>query len=683
VKRARLLALAILAACAAHARAAEPAPWPGGGWTVRKALLVRRKAPAAFIETLIAPFSAADGADLRVLTPDGNPADLDIVHRTPDGRFLILFDTAAGAGTYYLYTGRAGARPPEPWNPKIGLLLEVRTRPEGRCESWELTKRMIRDAREVQGVGFRDRIFDGFNPFGPSDDYISIYRGWLHIEQPGPYEFATTSDEASFLFIDGKAVCEWPGRHPANAGRNARFHGRVHLMPGPHRIEYYHVEYDGRQTAAAAWKPPGRNRFTIIPPGAFIRPEPAELVRTERRGAPATPDFEAHPDAYLELGGARLAAVQFRFAGSGAIRGWQWDFGDGTGDTGPRPVHVYAHMDTFDVALSVHAPSRRTVTLKAPLRVTPKWDDLDFREKKIQRFLELTGDYPFARMDPDSLWGLFLFFRAAEADAPLLKVCNALYPHRDRLPPPRRYELLVTTADHSLPNPDEALRLYQLARPLAEGDPARLFDLDMKIADALFYYKRDPRGALKLYEKMRADYPRTNPVLFRQALIRTGDCHRALGKADQAREAYRQAEQDSAAALKQPRHVLEGAWLASVTELLHRNQAGQALEILDNWEWQFPTARLDGVNLVLRARANLILNNFPEARKQAEIYLQFASDPDYRPRALLAAAEAARSLGDAKAARAHLQLLLDQYPESPLVPRAKGLLRLIDRDRRR
>jgi tetratricopeptide (TPR) repeat protein len=159
--------------------------------------------------------------------------------------------------------------------------------------------------------------------------------------------------------------------------------------------------------------------------------------------------------------------------------------------------------------------------------------------------------------------------------------------------------------------------------------------------------------------------------------VRVGDVHREAGRRDDARKAYLAAEQGSPFLPKQPRYIIEGAYAATVEELLKRGNGKQALDELDKWEWAYPTARLDGYNLVLRARANLILGNFPEARKQAETFLKYSEDPNYLPEALLVAAEACKSLGDTKTARKYLTRLVRQYPESPSVDKAKGLLRVL------
>ena len=315
-----LLICMVLAVTAAGAMAAEDkkkeTPWHMSGWAFRKVLQVRGRAPAAWVETDMGGWTAARGADLRVVAHNGKQMNLDIIHATPEGRFLVLFETAAGPGLYYVYSGREAPPARSAWHPKIGLVLEVRTRGEGKCDNWEQMKELIAASKEVQGVAFRSRIFDGYNPFGPSVNYVSIYKGWLRCKQPGVYHFSTVSDDASFLFVNDKLVCQWPGIHRAHGGRRNAYQGQIRLIPGAYKITYYHVQYGDQQSAAAAWKPPGAKHFEIIPPGGFVLPGAATELHGELRFRPVTADFQYEPVAYLEAEGAKMTAVRFRVAGA-------------------------------------------------------------------------------------------------------------------------------------------------------------------------------------------------------------------------------------------------------------------------------------------------------------------------------------------------------------------------------
>ena len=82
----------------------------------------------------------------------------------------------------------------------------------------ELAALMAQSPR-LDGAGYRANIRDGCNPFGDSDYFISVYRGWLRLPAGGTYSFCTASNEASFSFLDGAALVHWPGRHTEQRGK--------------------------------------------------------------------------------------------------------------------------------------------------------------------------------------------------------------------------------------------------------------------------------------------------------------------------------------------------------------------------------------------------------------------------------------------------------------------------------
>ena len=107
--------------------------------------------------------------------------------------------------------------------PKFGLVYETRVRPRAKDIKDEINPMTVAEyaallAASPRKLGARQqpRISDGYNPFGSSDYYLSVYRGWIHIPKAGTYKFCTASNEGSFSFLDGKNLVHWPGRHTAS-----------------------------------------------------------------------------------------------------------------------------------------------------------------------------------------------------------------------------------------------------------------------------------------------------------------------------------------------------------------------------------------------------------------------------------------------------------------------------------
>ncbi|NOT31498.1 MAG: DNRLRE domain-containing protein, partial [Planctomycetes bacterium] len=98
--------------------------------------------------------------------------------------------------------------------------------------------------------------------------------------------------------------------------------------------------------------------------------QPPELV--VELFPPTVADFSANPTA-----GAAPLSVAFTDLSSGSPTSWSWDFGDGTLELVPSPVHVYANPGSFSVTLSASGPGgadgetqTNLVTVTLPLEVS-------------------------------------------------------------------------------------------------------------------------------------------------------------------------------------------------------------------------------------------------------------------------------------------------------------------------
>ena len=125
------------------------------------------------------------------------------------------------------------------------------------------------------------------NPFGPDEYFIAVYWGKFYCPETGEYEFATDSDDASFLLVDGTLICEFPGNH-AHAN-NWTHKGGIHLEKGIHEITYYFQEWEIIQVARAAWKLPSATSFEVIPKENFdpqVYPQIIEKPKKEEDEKP-------------------------------------------------------------------------------------------------------------------------------------------------------------------------------------------------------------------------------------------------------------------------------------------------------------------------------------------------------------------------------------------------------------
>lgn len=99
--------------------------------------------------------------------------------------------------------------------------------------------------------------------------FVTVVEGRLHIEAPGRYVFALTSDDGSRLTFDGETVIEHDGRH----GFTTRESSAVALEPGFIEVRIEHFDGGGGRGLRLRWRLEEETEFSAIP---------TQLVTTER-----------------------------------------------------------------------------------------------------------------------------------------------------------------------------------------------------------------------------------------------------------------------------------------------------------------------------------------------------------------------------------------------------------------
>lgn len=293
-------------------------PWHLPDWPYRQVVVLPvREAPGGINTGRIEVEAPADrvapnGADLRLVDAAGNAVPCHPVDETgrriegdlPVGKPIVLhFEVGDEAdGRYCLYYGNPGATDDwADWSKRVGALtLMTCDHPKRRAPAnHRQFVEFLEASRKVHGSGVRSQINDPANPFADNEreneHFISIYEGAIYCPVDGVYEFATDSDDASFLHVDGTLVAWWEGGHnPAGAFvRTGNRTGEIQLKKGIYRIRYEHVQSSGGTLARAGWRPPGAHELTLIPPEAFVRALPTETVMMEERDSPLSVYFDA------------------------------------------------------------------------------------------------------------------------------------------------------------------------------------------------------------------------------------------------------------------------------------------------------------------------------------------------------------------------------------------------------
>ncbi len=698
-----LVLLIALGLCPRIGICAEPENWWGQRWRYRAIVRVdRSEAASARVRLRTGDRALPAGKDLRVVSPDNRVIPFHIVHSTSE-KHLIQFPTRENSsgdnGTEYaIYFGNSDAAKHPSYSPKSGLTLRTAPIPEDvDVSSWESASDVVESVEKPYGVAFRRKIFTGYNPLGPQEQYLSIYNGVLQCPRSGTYRFAVLSQDASFLLVDGKKVAEWTGRgHNIHRGRYGQHAGAIELQAGRHSLRYVAFAFDGPGKCAAAWVLPGTSKkptrqndlsaypYQILGEKAFGSVAAGTVLRCEARQSNLCAAFDARNKRYLESRDARMVAVRFRSHSSSResmIRSYQWDFGDGQTSDKINPTHVYLKPGTYKVSLRVKGTDR-TSTFTSTVKVEPVWHDLNFRRRKKRRFWKLTRNYDPSALPTDHLLAFRQFLHDIDRKKKLFEVCRELDSRRDELTDLQIYGVAFDLANHHVREGDKwqkAEKYYHLAlRSAPEDAREKRFNTQFELADLYFYYADRPEKARTLYHRIRKQFSDADPVRRRVALIRLGDIARNTGKMDRALEIYRQAQKSKKYGPGQSLAVVEGRYIHDIRSALQKGDGQRAVRAVRSWLWTCPTARLDGLAVVFQLRANMLAEKYHEVKKQARIYLSYAEDPNYIPRAHLYAGEACHQLGETDEARKHWETILQKWRDSPAVRNARRNLQKLE-----
>ena len=277
-----------------------------------------------------------DGSDIRVANGTRDEVPSAVLMVGPGDFAKVAFAINARKGLtarYCVYFGNAKpARPAKQLEIRRGVLMETK-RYKGKGAAVLITaQKAFEQSKKLLGRKFVPNIFMGHNPFGPQRDIVTRYTGWLVCPSEGIYQFASSSQDASFLLIDGEQVVANGGWHLPQ--RNISRRGSAKLTAGVHKLTFYHVNTTGDPVAVAAWQPPGGLRIWTIPRG-FV---PASDGRDGRADGTArrVDDGELHGRACGR--GVRRRTVLPAMDVPGGVwprlvlaakAEYKWDFGDG------------------------------------------------------------------------------------------------------------------------------------------------------------------------------------------------------------------------------------------------------------------------------------------------------------------------------------------------------------------
>jgi tetratricopeptide (TPR) repeat protein len=709
VKPHLLCAFVCCVAAAGTSRAADA--WHLPGWTARAVVeapapLADKAMDTAAVKVLCQGAARADGNDYRVLDANGKPVPFQLTFHDAARYSLISFRVTDTKQRYFVYFGNPkasraaeqvvadpapGAGPPKgTWVPKYGFAYQTIQRPEGdNPKTVQDLAKLIAGSKQKYGARYQRRVADGYNPFGPSDYYISIYRGWINIPRAGKYQFCTISNEASFSFLDGKELIHWPGRHTVERGVRGEVNATVELTAGLHYLEYYHEEVTLEQMAYLGWRPSAdAGPFSPIPESIYTVAHAAVVRRYEDTAGKALPRFEpVITDSVWPTDRSQGQYTRCRFrAGTGLPPGtkYTWDFGDGQGATGAEADHVYLTLGTFAVKLTAQGPAG-TQTATWPLLVFELEHVTDqFKEGRPQDYAKLAQTYDRKKLDAAALQELAHLFAESEAPAEAVTVGKEFVERFKNAKPLVLARMRRLLADCALRqgkgSVEETVANYQKAL-IAEMPAVEKLDVLARLVYLVGIERNLPDRAAKIAGQAEevvkaAKVDDEVQAAYRRVVVASGDVKLWQGNLAGARELYGRAERLSATFIPaQVKAARVGAYPNALRAYIVSGNLGAALDLVDRWEQTFPTDKPKGHTFYWRGKILAERGQPAEAVRYLDRAVRLAVGAGFETEARWLLAESLEKLGRKKEARAELEKLAGTGLNDNFTRRARAKLK--------
>ncbi|MBY0231596.1 MAG: PKD domain-containing protein [Gemmataceae bacterium] len=671
-------------------------PWHLAGWECRAVVEVAKASDTpgcdvCGIKVLCQGRAKADGSDFRVTDAAGKPLAFQLVHLDAARYALVSFRCADAKARCHVYFGNpkaakpaemvetpeiGAAAPKGAWVPRYGFVLQTRERPrskDGKDDNPRTVddlKKLVAGSKAIHGARYQRQVAEGYNLFGPSDHYISAYRGWVRVPKAGKHRFCTVSNEASFSFIGGKELIHWPGRHTAERGARGEVNALHDLAEGLHYVEYWHEEVMGEQMAYLGWRPSAdEGPFSPIPASFFTMAHEGAVKAYEAPMGPLAAFEPAISDSVwlAERAEGQFTRVLFQApAGFPAGTTFAWEFGDGQKATGEKAEHVYLTLGDFAVKLTATSGTEKRTALY-PLRVFEIEHVTDrYKEGKPGDYARHAKGYDRAALPAEALKELAWLFAESEQPKEAIGVGKdfvKLHGKEDlRTARVRRLmaDCAIRLREGAL---DDAIKSYKAS--LVKEAPAteklqvlarlvRLVGVEREKAKTALGFLDDADAVMK-EEKPDAE----GKEAYRLAVIAAGDVLLWNGLGDEAMKHYARAEKLRPKAIPpQVRAAKIGAYPNSLREYAEAGNYGAALDLIDQWEQTFPTDKVNGQSIFWRGKVLALRGQPSEASRQLRRCIALASGSGVETEARWLLAEALATTGKPDEAKRELAKLI-------------------------
>lgn len=534
-----------------------------------------------------------------VVVKDGRGARVphQVIGTGPSTLTCVAFRAGRTQQTFHVYYPERprGVTGKPAWEPERGLFLQIfRKAHHNPCRNFQQFKAILGRSTESMGGDAWPTPCLVENPFGSDDEFVSVFRGHFYAQKAGRYQFAITSDEASFLFVDGAEVVAFPGWHRMD--RACKRAGAIELKTGWHRLEYYHVEHRGPQGAWVMWHRPGDPKdarygpkYQNMSPEIFRGALATKTVRVEKAGEPIVAGFDVQRVARMQVRGLDVLII--------GLTAWQvpgarddsftWRLPDGIVAKGRKVGHMlFSHKPIKVVQeLSVaehHDVFQRVIDLDDPVVSAVEEPDA---ERLIEEALERTCESDTSSADPGTRAGLLRLLKWYGKRSLVSAQCT------------------------------EAFSAWQQRRGAVRGLPEA--QLLVSVASELRRHG-EVQSARKLSYSLADAKAVRDPALVCRAAVEAALCARLSGD-DEKAERHRNAAEDAALRMRASSvEARRGALYHKIRHYTHQKQYDQALAAIGDLEDAIPLELLEGNTILARLEVLMKQKDYRQAIREFE-----------------------------------------------------------------
>lgn len=591
--------------------------WAVGGVPYRVALHAGAApgAAAAGWEIRLPDFGSGrpDLGDAVLLDPKGKEIALDPVWRGPGRTLLLLAESMPDeGGAAMLYFGGNSSRRKRSWTAERSLLLETRRLPAGtRLASYSGWQEAWRRAKITDGAGFVPLVFHGGNPFGESHHFLSRYTGMIQTGEGGELKFYALSDDVSYVMIDGQPLLKWAQNQPPPLDPGKVPVAKIRVPREFVKVEYCHAAVDPPAAMVLGWEQGGK--LGNVPPDAWIHPGVVTAGAFESSDGAPVPAAVVEAESYLGYGDQWFVKVKCSVPAPAA--GWQveWLWPDGKVLTGSESRRLWVGLEPVRVILRLRNGGR-LIEGRRILQIPREMNAASVNHKEqLNEYLGLLGNEdPASLPEPTRRAGFILArdFLPPAAAAKWAEGWLAVAPPADGL---WVQALALVVRELAKRDPKAALARLDRLAPQARaalGSAGSLLELDLRV-----FGLKDPLAVSLAATLVKSG----DKALANMARIRLGDYHLLNGRIDEAARCFAAAV-PAASARQAP--VIDRAHSLAIEELLKDQRLTEAQAKLDAWERQRPPARLEGDQLLWRARVSFLAEDWGRALQDLETSLK-------------------------------------------------------------